>query len=72
MQSAKYYREQADRALRLAKDTTEDALHDMLAQLARDYADIAEDLELGAVEIRHPELLPQIKHWGPHRKTGSS
>jgi hypothetical protein len=26
---------------------------------AQDYDDIAEDLENGAVEIRHPEMLPQ-------------
>src|SRR6266436_8281927 len=30
----------------------------MLHQAARDYDDIAEDLEGGAIEIRHPELMP--------------
>ena len=30
-----------------------------LWQIAFDYDDIAEDLETGAVEIRHPELMPQ-------------
>jgi hypothetical protein len=27
--------------------------------VAHDYDELAEDLENGAVEIRHPELLPQ-------------
>jgi hypothetical protein len=31
----------------------------MLLRMAQDYTDIAEDLETGAVEIRHPELMPQ-------------
>jgi hypothetical protein len=30
--------------------------------MARDYSEIAEDLERGAIEIRHPELLPQRRH----------
>jgi hypothetical protein len=34
-------------------------IREMLAQMARDYDDIAEDLENGAIEIRHPELMPQ-------------
>jgi hypothetical protein len=27
--------------------------------MAREYDDLAEDLDSGAIEIRHPELLPQ-------------
>jgi hypothetical protein len=27
--------------------------------VAQDYDDIAEDLENGAVDIKHPEMLPQ-------------
>jgi len=30
----------------------------MLRTAAQDYEDIAEDIDLGAIEIRHPELLP--------------
>jgi hypothetical protein len=30
-----------------------------LMQMAQDYRDIAEDLENGAIEIRHPERMPQ-------------
>jgi hypothetical protein len=29
--------------------------------MARDYKDIAEDLESGAIEIRHPDLMPQSR-----------
>jgi hypothetical protein len=31
----------------------------MLIRMAEDYEDIAVDLETGAVEIRHPDLMPQ-------------
>jgi hypothetical protein len=31
----------------------------LLLRMAQDYEDLAEDLENGAIEIRHPELLPQ-------------
>jgi hypothetical protein len=34
-------------------------IQEMLGQMARDYDDIAEDLENDAIEIRHPELMPQ-------------
>jgi hypothetical protein len=27
--------------------------------MARDYEENADDLEAGAVEVRHPELMPQ-------------
>jgi hypothetical protein len=30
-----------------------------MMQLAKDFDEIAEDLLHGAIEIRHPELLPQ-------------
>jgi len=59
MQKPAYYREQAERARRLARSTTNRDLEETLSRMARDYADLAEDLETGAVEIRHPELMPQ-------------
>ena len=31
----------------------------ILEQVAQEYDDIVEDLETGAIEIRHPELMPQ-------------
>ena len=35
---------------------------EMLRTAAQDYEDIAADIDLGAIEIRHPELLPQRNH----------
>ncbi len=34
-------------------------LTEMLRRTAQDFDDIASDLETGAVEVRHPELMPQ-------------
>ena len=33
-----------------------------LTRAAEDYEEIAQDLERGALEIRHPELMPQNDH----------
>jgi hypothetical protein len=59
MQKPAYYREQAGRARRLARSATNRELEALLARMAHDYEDLAVDLETGAVEIPHPELLPQ-------------
>jgi hypothetical protein len=61
MYKASYYREQAERALRLATVPTDRETQEALEQMARDFSDIAEDLESGAIEIRHPELMPQTR-----------
>ena len=58
MHDAAYYREQAERLRHLARQTNAVIAHD-LERLAIDFDDIAEDLELGAIEIVHPDLLPQ-------------
>ena len=54
MHPASYYLESRPRAPRGLANTLE-----MLREMARDYDDIAEDLECGAIEMRHPELMPQ-------------
>lgn len=59
MQDPRYYREQAERARRLARALSHSETRSILERVARDYDDIAQDLEVGAVEIRHPELMPQ-------------
>ena len=59
MHAPEYYREQARRARRLAAMAHQPELKETLTQAAQDFDDIAYDLEVGAVEIRHPELLPQ-------------
>ena len=56
---ARYYREQARLARRLAGMVHQTDLRKTLDGLARDLDEIAEDLETGAVEVRHPELMPQ-------------
>jgi len=56
-----YYREQADRAQRLARLMTDREAGEQLLRMAQEYENIATDLEMGAIEIRHPELLPQRK-----------
>ena len=59
MRDPSYYRDQAERARRLAMEPTDRETKARLRELARDYLEIAEDLERGTGEIRHPELLPQ-------------
>jgi hypothetical protein len=59
MQQASYYREQAARARRLAAQAADRAIVETLRRLAGDFDDIAYDLENGAIEILHPERMPQ-------------
>jgi len=49
----------AERAKRLSDKTLDAELSEALASAARDFSEIADDLERGAIEIRHPELMPQ-------------
>jgi hypothetical protein len=56
MHDPSYYRDQAERARRLAMEPTDRETKDRLREMSQDYLDIAEDLESGAVEIRHPQL----------------
>lgn len=58
-----HYRDQADRARRLAREQTHHETKALLERVAQDYDDIAEGLENGAVEVRHPEMLPQRYRW---------
>ena len=57
MTDASYYRERADHVRRLAEMTWQDELEALLRGVARNYQEVAEDLEAGATEVRHPELL---------------
>jgi len=59
MHSAEYYRKRAEHARKLADMSLEGAVRETLERMVQDYEDVAEDLETGAVEIRHPEMLPQ-------------
>lgn len=62
MQSVSYYLMQADKAERLALLLTDERTKHDLLKMAEDYRDIAQDLENGAIEVRHPERMPQLEH----------
>jgi hypothetical protein len=62
MQSASYYRKQAAVARRVLGSVSQDDVQKILERLAQDYDDIATDLEAGAIDIVHPELMPQLEH----------
>jgi hypothetical protein len=55
--SAAVYRDRANHARELADAAWQLNLKDMLRGLAKDYDEVAEDIETGATEIRHAELL---------------
>jgi hypothetical protein len=62
MQTVSYYLEQSERAERLAGLVTDKSIQTELCKMAQDYRDIARDLQNGAIQIRHPELMPQQRH----------
>jgi len=51
--------ERAEHARSIAARVHQPDLLEMLDRAAQDYDEIAEDLEAGAIEMRHPELMPQ-------------
>jgi hypothetical protein len=59
MHDRMYYRSQAEKARRLARAQSNPETEELLLRAAQDYDDIAEDLENGAIDIRHPERMPQ-------------
>lgn len=63
MQNVAYYQQQAARARRLAANAAvpQDVI-EALRKVAQDYEEIADDLIIGAIEIRHPDLMPQRRH----------
>jgi hypothetical protein len=61
MYRSSYYRQQSERARRLARGLTDEEAISLLMDVAEHYDEIAEDLDRGAIEIRHPELMPQTR-----------
>ena len=59
MMDADYYREKAEQARRLAGGIYNREIAQELRDMARDYDENADDLDAGAVEVPHPELMPQ-------------
>jgi hypothetical protein len=61
MHPPSYYRQQAEHARRMARLMHQRDLNETLERMAQDFEDVAYDLETGAVDVRHPELLPQLR-----------
>jgi len=61
MHRASHYRELADHARQLAQATWQDDLENTLRCLARDFDEIADDIEADATEVRH--LAPSRWHF---------
>jgi hypothetical protein len=57
MNRAAHYRDKANHARQLADATWQLDLEDMLRGIATDYDEVADDIETGATEIRHAQLL---------------
>jgi hypothetical protein len=57
MDRTAHYRNRADHARELADAAWQPDLKDMLRGLAKDYDEVADDIEDGATKIRHAELL---------------
>ena len=53
-----YFRRHAERTRRLSRMMLQAGIRETLLNLARDYDELADDLELGTAAIRHRELLP--------------
>ena len=56
-----YCRERANHLRRLAEMTWQGDLEVLLHRLAEEYEETAEDLEAGASDVRHPELLSELQ-----------
>jgi hypothetical protein len=53
-----YFRRCAARNRQLSRMMFQAGIRETLLNLAQDYDELADDLELGMAAIRHPELLP--------------
>jgi hypothetical protein len=56
---AAYFRRRAARTRGLSQRILQPDARKVLLNLARDYEELAEDLDRGLNRIRHPELLPK-------------
>ena len=59
MHHDRYHREMAAQARRLAASISQPDTVEQLLTFAKDYEEIAVDLESGAVTVIHPERMPQ-------------
>jgi hypothetical protein len=72
MHDASYYRAEAAHFRQVAERVHQPDVEIQLLNAARDFDEIAEDLERGLVEIRHRELLPQKKQKSPSSAANDS
>jgi hypothetical protein len=54
-----YFRRRAERTRELSRTILQPDVRWTMLNLARDYDELADDLEQGTAGIRHPELLPR-------------
>jgi hypothetical protein len=59
---AAYFRRRADQTRALSRQMLQPSIRKTLLDLARDYDELADDLANCAIELRHPELMPQRGH----------
>jgi hypothetical protein len=59
LRDAGYFRHRAEQTRQLSLIMWQPGVRKTLLELARDYDELAEDLERGTAAIRHPELLPR-------------
>jgi hypothetical protein len=59
LKDAAYFRRQAGRIAALSQLILQPDVRKTLLSLAREYEELADDLDRGPVRLRHPELLPQ-------------
>jgi hypothetical protein len=60
MERADHYRDRANHARKLADAAWQLDLKDVLRGLAKDYDEVADDIENGATEIRHAETPGRV------------
>lgn len=59
LKDSAYFRRRADQTRGLSRQMLQPGIRKTLLDLARDYDELAEDLANCAIEVRHPELMPQ-------------
>jgi hypothetical protein len=59
LKDASYFRSRAEQTRGLSRQILQLDVRKTLVDLAQEYDELADDLERGALDLRHPELLPQ-------------
>jgi hypothetical protein len=70
MHIASYYRAEAQHMRRLLLEAHQPEINNLLHRLVQSYEEIAADLDSGAIEIVHPDRLPQCE--SEHKQPGDT